>query len=218
MQPKKPVRLLVADDHPVVREGLVAILSTQADFEVVGEAETGSEALRLWLETRPDVLLLDLEMPELDGVAVLRYLQDAGVGLKTLVFTAYDSDERILAALELGVQGYLLKGAPREEIFQAIRTLSAGGSLLEPVIVQRLVRQVQNKSETLDPMAAGLTEREQEVLQDLAEGKSNKEIARELVITERTVKFHVSSILSKLGASNRTEAVKKAVQMKIIQI
>src|SRR5690348_15218045 len=118
---RAPIRIIVADDHPVVRDGLVAILSTQPDFDVVAEAGTGAEVVRLVTERRPDVLLLDLEMPELDGVEALRRLREAGVAVHAIVFTAFDADERILAAVRAGAQGYLLKGAPRDEIFQAIR-------------------------------------------------------------------------------------------------
>lgn len=219
MEVKRQVRIVVADDHPVVRDGLVMILMTQPDFIVVGEAATGSEAIQKTLDATPDVLLLDLEMPELDGVEVLDRLRQANSPAKTLIFTAYDTDERILAAIQLGAQGYLLKGAPREQIFQAIRLVAAGGSLLEPVIAMRLIRQVKGTAPDEDSPVRNdpLTHREIEVLNYLSQGKTNKEIALELVITERTVKFHVSSILAKLNAGNRTEAVKTAVQRKLIQ-
>ncbi|MGE5223807.1 MAG: response regulator [Omnitrophica WOR_2 bacterium] len=220
MEAKTPVRILVADDHPVVREGLVMILTTQPDFFVAGEAATGSEAIQKVLDTQPDVLLLDLEMPDLDGVEVLRRLCQANSPVKALVFTAYDTDERILAAIQLGAQGYLLKGAPREQIFQAIRLVASGGSLLEPVIAMKLIRQVAGSDQNEDSSERNepLTDREIEVLSYLSQGKTNKEIARELVITERTVKFHVSSILAKLNAGNRTEAVKTALQRRLIQL
>jgi DNA-binding NarL/FixJ family response regulator len=220
VEPKPSIRILVADDHPVVRDGLVAILSTQPDFLVVGEAGTGAETVRSTLDLQPDVLLLDLEMPDLDGAQVLARLREEHVPMKTLVFTAYDTDERILTSIRLGAQGYLLKGAPREQVFQAIRVIAAGGSLLEPVVAMKLIQNASGKSRTGKPLAGvdALTSREIEVLRCLAEGKTNKEIGRELVITERTVKFHVSAILGKLEAGNRTEAVKKAVQMKLIEL
>ena len=199
-----PTRIVVADDHPVVRDGLVAILGTQPDFLVVGEAADGAAALAQVEAQRPDILLLDLAMPGLDGVAVLQRLQAAGSPTRSLVFTAFDTDERILGAVRAGAQGYLLKGAPREELFSAIRTIHAGGSTLQPIVASKLLRQVQA------PDAAALTERESEVLRLLASGLPNKLIAAELNITQRTAKFHVSAILHKLNASNRTEAVSLA--------
>src|SRR5215208_958575 len=136
------VRLLVADDHPVLREGLVAVLGTQPDFDVVGEAADGSETVRLAETLHPDVLLLDLEMPGTNGVAALEGLRDAGSGARAIVFTAYDTDERILGALRAGARGYLLKGASRKEIYDAIRTVHAGGSLLGLGVTKRLLERV----------------------------------------------------------------------------
>ena len=210
------IRILVVDDHPVVRDGLVAMLATQPDFSVVGQAGGGQDALQLASELQPDVICLDLEMPGIDGVQVLEALQSAGDPSRVIVFTAYDTDERIHAALRAGAKGYLLKGAPREELFRAVRVVCQGGSLLEPVVASRLIDQIARglPSDLPEP----LTEREMEVLHLLAQGKTNKEIASELVVTERTVKFHVSSILRKLNASNRTEAVTLAHQLGLIEI
>ena len=211
------IRIIVADDHPVVRDGLIAILSTQPDFDIVGKASTGGEAVDQTEALKPDVLLLDLEMPEMDGVEALRHLRDSHSSVRALVFTAFDTDERIVGAVQAGAQGYLLKGAPREEIFNAIRVVHAGGSLLQPIVASKLLRQVvQDQSGHANPDA--LTPREQNVLQLLAQGLQNKEIAAQLVITERTVKFYVSSILSKLGAGNRTEAVTIAVQRGLVKL
>jgi DNA-binding NarL/FixJ family response regulator len=209
------IRILVADDHPVVRDGLVAILSTQSDFEVVGEAGNGAEAIERAITLRPDVMLLDLEMPELDGVEVLRRLAQSNPEVRVIVFTAFDTDERILGAVQAGAQGYLLKGAPRKELFEAVRVVHAGGSLLQPVVASKLLRQVSHQSQAV-PTVDALTPREVEVLRLLAQGLQNKEIAAQLVISERTVKFHVSSIMSKLGAGNRTEAVTLAAQQGLI--
>jgi DNA-binding NarL/FixJ family response regulator len=208
------IRILVADDHPMLREGLVAVLGTQPDFEVVGEAADGSEAVRLAETLRPDVILLDLEMPGVDGVAALEELRDAGSTSRAIVFTAYDTDQRILGALRAGARGYLLKGASRTEIFDALRTVHAGGSLLEPGVTTRLLDQLRENSELREP----LTPRELEVLVLISEGLHNSEIAGRLFVTERTVKFHVSSILAKLGADNRTEAVAVAARRGLIQM
>lgn len=210
-----PIRLLIADDHPVVVDGLVAILSTQPDFEVVGTASNGREAVDRTLQLEPDVLLIDLEMPEMDGAEVLTHLRDLNQAPRAIVFTAFDTDERILGAVQAGAQGYLLKGAPRDELFNAIRVVHGGGSLLQPLVMNKLLRQISQReaADALDP----LSPRELEVLRLMARGLQNKEIAAELVIAERTVKFHVSSILSKLNAGNRTEAVTRALEYGLIE-
>jgi DNA-binding NarL/FixJ family response regulator len=210
------ISVLVADDHPVVRDGLVAILGTQPDFNVVGEASNGTDAVRLALELEPDVMLLDMEMPEMDGLEVLRRIRATRPDAKVIIFTVFDSDERILGAVQAGAQGYLLKGVPREEIFNAIRVVSGGGSLLQPVVASKLLRRL--SGDRADEGLDHLTEREMEVLRLMAQGRANKEIASSLDISERTVKFHVSSILSKLGATNRTEAVALAAQQGLVDI
>ena len=230
------IRILLADDHPIVREGLRAVLETQPDFEIVGtpeQAASGDEALRLAMDLQPDILLLDLEMPVMDGVETIRRLRQQlrlepgkgdGFRPRIIVFTAFDNDERIIAALEAGANGYLLKGAPREDIFNAIRVTMQGGSLLQPVVASKLLRHVGQQ-----PLSASsasqqnvsyetLTERELEVLGLLAQGMPNKEIAAHLTISERTAKFHVSSIMGKLGATNRTEAVSLAAQKGLISL
>jgi DNA-binding NarL/FixJ family response regulator len=203
------IRLLVADDHPIVRDGLAAVLSTQPDLQVVGAAGDGEEALRLAAALRPDVLLLDLEMPELDGVGVLRRLQAGGDAIPAIVFTAFDTDERIVEAVRAGARGYLLKGAPRAELFAAIRIVHGGGSLLQPLIASKLIAHMQQPpaASANQALVEPLTAREREVLHRLAAGQTNRQIAAALVVTERTVKFHVSAILAKLQAANRTEAV-----------
>lgn len=234
------IRIVLADDHPIVREGLRAVLETQPDFEVIAEASTGEEALRHTLTLHPDILLLDLEMPVLDGVETIRRLRqrssaanDRPAGI--IVFTAFDNDERIIHAVQAGANGYLLKGAPREEIFKAIRVTMEGGSLLQPLVASKLLKHVGSAAQPVFPassssMAASsrveshtlayetLTERELEVLRLLAQGMPNKEIAAHLVISERTAKFHVSSIMGKLGATNRTEAVSLAAQRGLITL
>ncbi len=210
------IKILVADDHPMLREGLVAVLDTQEDFEVVGEASDGAETVRLAGELLPNVILLDLEMPGTDGVAALERLREDGSESRAIVFTAYDTDERILGSLRAGARGYLLKGASRQEIFSAIRTVYAGGTLLQPGVTSKLLESMSRdeRREEIEP----LTPRELEVLALLARGHKNAEIAEKLFITERTVKFHVSSLMRKLGAENRTEAVSLAAQRGLIQL
>lgn len=210
------IRILVADDHPVVRDGLAAVLGTQPDFEVISEVSNGREVVEQTLALKPDVVLLDLEMPEMDGVETLKALRQMSAEVKAIVFTAFDTDERILSAVQAGAQGYLLKGAPREELFKAVRVVNAGGSLLEPVVASKLLRQVSEAE--AKPKADPLTPREVEVLELVAQGLQNKEIAAALIISERTVKFHVSSIMGKLGAGNRTEALSIAAQRGLVQL
>ncbi len=212
------IRILVADDHPVVRDGVVAMLSTQPDFEVVGEAADGLEAVALAKALRPNVVLLDLEMPKLDGAEALAQMRVACPEVRALVFTAFDTDDRIVGAVRAGAQGYLLKGAPRDELFNAIRIVSAGGTLLQPIVASKLLQRLSAPPEPLPSPGATLTEREQEVLALLAQGRPNKEIAAALFISERTVKFHVSAILGKLGAGNRTEAVTIAAQRGLVSL
>ena len=207
------IRIVLADDHPVVLDGLVAILSTQPDFDVIAQARGGAELVDKFRAHRPDVVMLDLEMPEVDGVEALRRMRTIDPDVRAVAFTAFDTDERIVEAVKAGVQGYLLKGAPRHEIFNAVRLVYSGGSLLQPVIASKLMRQIQ-----AEPNPTPLTEREQEVLVLMARGLQNKEIAATLNVTERTVKFHVSSILAKLEAGNRTEAVRIAAQRGLVDL
>jgi DNA-binding NarL/FixJ family response regulator len=210
------IRILVVDDHPIVRDGLAAVLGTQPDLQVAGEAGNGVEALRRVEELQPDVMLLDLGMPGLDGVGVLQQLRAGGSSLPVIVFTAFDTDERIVEAVRAGARGYLLKGAPRAELFAAIRIVHEGGSLLQPLIASKLIQHMAQPGTSRQPIES-LTARELEVLQLLAEGQTNRQIADRLVVTERTVKFHVSSILAKLGAGNRTEAVALANQRGLVK-
>lgn len=206
-----PIRIFVVDDHPVVREGLVAVLETQAEFSVVGEAGNGEEALPLLLEKKADILLLDLAMPKMDGVQLIEALQAKGSPTKAIIFTIFDTDERIITAIKAGAKGYLLKGASRQEIFHAVRVVHGGGSLLQPSVADKLFQHI---SQDIMP----LTARELEVLKALSGGLTNREIAKLLFISERTVKFHVSAILGKLQVQNRTEAVQIGVKRGLIDL
>ena len=208
------IRILVADDHPMLREGLVAVLGTQPDFDVVGEAADGEEVVRQTERLDPDVILLDLEMPNADGLTALERLKENGAEARTIIFTAYDIDERIVGALRAGAKGYLLKGASRQEIFEAVRVVDSGGSTLGPGVTSTLLRHVEQDEGSPD----ALTPRELDVLRLVAEGLPNREVAARLFVTERTVKFHVSSLLHKLGAGNRTEAVRVAVRRGLIRL
>ncbi len=207
------ITLLLADDHPIVREGLRTIIEIQPDFEVVGEVANGLEAIAFLTESKTsvDILLLDLDMPLMNGVEVIQALNEKGMSTKVIVFTVFDTDERILRAIKSGAKGYLLKGASRQEIFEAIRTVYKGGTLLQPVIASKLMQHISDGVEK--PSL-----RELEVLKWMAKGLKNKDIAAELFISERTVKFHVSAILSKLGAKNRTEAVQIGVKKGFVEL
>jgi DNA-binding NarL/FixJ family response regulator len=206
--------ILVVDDHPIVRQGLVAALEDEPDFAVVGAAGSAEEALALAANLRPDVVLLDLELPGMSGVAAIPRLLDASPATRVLIFTAYDTEERVLGALRAGAKGYLLKGATAAEIAGAVRAVAGGGSALEPRIAARLV------TEMSAPRSAArhLTTREREVLRLIAAGQSGKQIARALGISERTVKFHTTALMRKLGADNRAQAVALALQRGLIDV
>ena len=199
---------MVVDDHPIVRQGLVSVLEDEPDLEVVGSVGSAREAVRLVRRLAPDVVLLDLEMPEMDGIEAIPHLLDERPAVGILVFTAYDTDERVLGAVRAGARGYLLKGASAEEIARGIRTLASGGSYLEPRAASKLMAEVSARHQP----ASALSAREREVLRLVADGLPTKQIATSLSITARTVKFHVNSIFHKLGAENRAQAVAIAAQ------
>ena len=201
------IRIVVVDDHPVVREGLVASLEDDPEFRVVGSAGSADDALPLVTTQHPDVILLDLELPGVNGLEAIPALAAAHPASRILILTAYDTDERVLGAIRAGAKGYLLKGASLEEIARAIRSVHAGESYLEPRIATKVLAELGPRRRP-----AALSHREREVLRLVAGGRSNKQIARELGITERTVKFHVTSILNKLGAENRAQAVAVAAR------
>jgi len=206
------VRLLICDDHPVVRAGLRGMLAGEQDLEVAGEAANGREAVELARSLRPDLVLMDLRMPEMDGVAATERILAELSQTRVLVLTTYDSDADILRAVEAGASGYLLKDAPREELFAAIRAAMAGESPLDPAVASRLMRRVRTPPEN------ALSGREIEVLDLVAQGASNREIARQLWISETTVKTHLLHIYEKLGVADRTAAVTAAIKRGIIRL
>ena len=207
-----PIRIVIADDHPIVRSGLTGLLASQPDFEVVGEAANGRKAVAVAQRTKPDVVLTDLRMPELDGVGAIREMCALVPAPKILVLTTYDTDADILRAVEAGATGYLLKETPREELFGAIRATASGKSVLSPSVASRLVGRARESGER------ALSAREIEVLMLVARGTSNKLIARDLEISETTVKTHLLHIFSKLGVDDRTAAVTTAVERGIIRL
>ncbi len=214
------IQILIVDDHEVVRDGLAVMLARQEDFSVVGEARNGLEAVEKALELRPDVVLMDLRMPELSGVDAMRRIKDEVADLKFLVLTTYDTDEYIFDAIEAGAKGYLLKDTSREELFQAVRAVHRGESLIEPGVASRLLDRLAQLSRQATQTSSNdiLSGRETEVLQLMAHGTANKAIASALSISESTVKTHVSNIFQKLEVSQRTEAVTKAMSMGIIKL
>jgi DNA-binding NarL/FixJ family response regulator len=200
------IRVLIVDDHPIVREGVTAVLERERDVDVVGSAETVEDGLRLAARLRPDVVLLDLKLP--DAATVDSVASFAAGGRRIVVFTAYDTDDEVFGAIRAGARGYLLKGSPAAEIARAIRQVHAGESYLTPRIAAKLVAgfaQPRGRTGLLSP-------RERGVLRLVAAGLSNRQIAETLSISERTVKFHVTAILNKLGAENRAQAVALAAE------
>lgn len=200
------IRVVLVDDHAVVRQGVRTFLGTQPDLQVVGEAGSGEEGVRLCREHTPDVVLVDLVMPGLDGVETTRRIRQASPGTQVLILTSYHDDEHILPAMRAGARSYLLKDVSPEELAQAIRRVAAGGAVLHPTVAAHLVQHLQNPEPRAPNPAADLSERELEVLRIIAAGLNNAEIARRLYISEKTVKTHVSNILAKLGLEDRTQA------------
>ena len=213
----KAIRVLIVDDHTVVRDGLTAIMGRQKEFVVVGEAEDGLQAVEAARDLRPDVILMDLRMPVLDGVEAMRRIRAEDPDVKFIVVTTYDSDEYVFDAIEAGAKGYLLKDASRKELFEAVRAVHRGESLIEPGVAAKVLdRFVQLSRQT--PESAGLSEREIEVLRLIAKGAANKQIAVALTLSESTIKTHVANIFHKLDVNGRTEAVTQAIQKGIINL
>ncbi|HZR49154.1 MAG TPA: response regulator transcription factor [Streptosporangiaceae bacterium] len=195
------IRLLIADDHPVVRDGLRGIFEASGDFEVVGEASSGREAVDRTAALEPDVVLMDLRMPEMDGVAAIRRLAERGVKARVLVLTTFDTDTDVLPAIEAGATGYLLKDSPPEDLLRGARAAARGEAVLSPSVATRLLGQVRA------PAADPLSQRELDVLGLIAQGASNRDAASRLFISEATVKTHVLHIFAKLGVNDRAAAV-----------
>ena len=229
-----PIRILVADDHRIVRDGLRLILESQEEFALAGEAADGEEAVRMAAELHPDVILMDLRMPRMDGIAAIEAIhkQDPQVGI--VILTTYNEDDLMIRGLRAGARGFLLKDTDRETLFRVIRSAARGESLLQPVMLDRVLSRTENSAThgsgvTVYPMqqtgqqvsavepevhseSGGLTEREREVLKAVAQGQRSKEIARNLGITERTVKAHLASIYNKLGVDSRAAAIAVAAK------
>jgi DNA-binding NarL/FixJ family response regulator len=199
-----PIRLLIADDHPVVRDGLSSMFASAPGFEVLGEAADGAAAVRLAKELQPDVILMDLRMPGMDGLTAITELTRLGVTARVLVLTTYDTDTHVLPAIEAGATGYLLKDSPREDLLRGARAAAKGESVLSPSVAARLMNRVKTPAPQL------LSQREREVLELVAAGNTNREAATRLFITEATVKSHLLNIYAKLGVNDRAAAVTQA--------
>jgi DNA-binding NarL/FixJ family response regulator len=206
---KERIRILIADDHSVVREGLVSLVKRKSDMVVVAEAGNGREAVELWKEHRPDVTLLDLRMPELDGVGAIKEIRELDEDAQIVVLTTFDGDEDIYRAIKAGAKAYLLKDTARDALVDTVRRVHAGETYLPPQLAAKLAERVSGQA---------LSPREIDVLQRMAVGKSNKEIGGELFISEGTVKTHIKSIFSKLDVVSRTEAVATANRRGLIQL
>jgi NarL family two-component system response regulator LiaR len=218
------IRVVLADDHPVVRRGLAAIVDVEDDIQVVGEAENGQEAINLTHSLKPDVVLMDLKMPVLDGVEAIKQIHTQAPDIQLIILTTFADDDHIYDGIAAGARGYLLKDAPPDQLVEAIRAAHRGESLLDPEVAARILDRF---SSMMAPPPAkdtasqsddlpDLTPREMEVLTLMGRGARNKEIAETLVIAERTVKIHVGNILGKFNATNRTEAVAMALKMGIL--
>jgi DNA-binding NarL/FixJ family response regulator len=212
------VRVVVADDHEVVRSGFAALLDTQDDLTVVGTAADGEEALAVCADVHPDVVLMDVRMPRLDGIEATRRLCEGGLVPRVIVLTTFDLDQYVFDALRAGASGFLLKDVTAERLFDAVRVVAAGEALLAPAITRRLISEFAelHRSDARPPELSALTPRETEVLRLVAEGLSNPEIAARLVVSEETVKSHVSRVLAKLGLRDRTQAVVAAYESGLV--
>ena len=206
------IRLVIADDHLIIRQGLRLILETEADFELAGEAADGAEALELCAQLRPDVVLMDLRMPGMDGLTAIERLRAEQPQIAVVILTTFNEDDLMLRGLQAGARGYLLKDTDRGALFNPIRAAARGETLLKPEILTRLLGQHPGGAHKSTTAESGLTEREQEVLEAVARGERSKEVALRLGISERTVKAHLASIYGKLGVDSRAAAIAAAAQ------
>jgi DNA-binding NarL/FixJ family response regulator len=205
------IRVMIVDDHPVVRNGLIGMFEGEVGFEVVGDARDGAEAVRRAGALAPDVILMDLRMPEMDGVTAISALAAAGSAARVLVLTTYDTDSDVLSAIEAGATGYLLKDAPPAELFRAVRSAALGEAVLSPSVATRVVGQMRGAGGSVSsPAGEPISARELEVLELVARGASNRDAAARLFISEATVKTHLTHIYSKLGVNDRAAAVAEA--------
>ncbi|WP_139418142.1 response regulator [Agromyces laixinhei] len=210
------IRIVVADDHPIVRAGIVGLLESEQGLEVVGEAADGADAVAVAASERPDLVLMDLRMPQLDGAAATARILAEVPGTRVLVLTTYETDDHILAAIEAGASGYLLKAAPQAEIVAGIRAVAAGETVLAPTIAAKLVSRVRAGTAAAASASPTLSPREVQVLRLVADGRSNPEIARELFIGEATVKTHLLHVFEKLEVGDRTRAVTRAMELGLL--
>lgn len=206
----EPIRILLVDDHPVVRDGLHGMFAKESDFEVIGEAGNGREAVDKTAALKPDVVLLDLRMPEMDGVAAIREIEERGLSSRVLVLTTYDTDREVVSAIEAGATGYLLKDAPRDELLRAVEATARGEAVLSSPVGARLMERVRQPEQEM------VSEREMEVLRLVASGSTNRDIAEALFVSEATVKTHVLHIFAKLGVNDRAAAVAAAFEKGIL--
>ncbi|UCH50888.1 MAG: response regulator transcription factor [Chloroflexota bacterium] len=217
---KVKTRILIADDHPLLREALCQVFSNQKDMEIVGEANNGEEAINLTSQLKPDILVMDIMMPKLDGLEASRQIKKIAPNTAILILTAYDDDNYVLGLLEAGATGYLLKSARGQDLVEAVRAIKAGESVLHPKIIERLLKQAMAKPvEGVDRKIKDiLSDREMEMLKLLATGMSNKEIAEKLCLSLRTVKAHMSNIFTKMNVASRSEALVNALRKGLLTL